>query len=536
MTNSGAIQILPVSRSLNLQIDALALFERLCGQQPHTLLLQSADTSATRGKKSLIVARSALHITCRNRLVEINALNANGETLIPWLERKLREGADVTRKGINIEAYYAPPSSGTDEERLAANSPLDVLRGLRQIARLPFAGNSKQDWALSPIFAGTFAYDLISSFESLPEPKFDLTNWPDFELWFPDQLIWVDHHHNACTVVCHAAGGRDSVHNYNDATTALAAHVATIAELSTQAGTETPPNSTYLAPNKPIADVDLKDAEFAQLVENLKHHIVAGDVFQIVPSRTFTVPCNQPLLAFRHLVSHNPSPYMFFINGSQGILFGASPETAVSVNGHSGRMTITPIAGTRPRGLRTDGTIDSDLDSRLEVELLLNEKEVAEHIMLVDLARNDVARVCIPGSRQVDRLLQVERYSHVMHLVSHVSGTLKPKLDALHAYTASMNMGTLVGAPKLKAAEILLQKESSRRGPYGGAVGYFNFQGDLDTAIIIRSAVVQAGKASVRAGAGVVHDSNPQAEAEETQRKAEAVLAALRRAHQEVCQ
>jgi len=273
--------------------------------------------------------------------------------------------------------------------------------------------------------------------------------------------------------------------------------------------------------------VDLSDAEYADLVVRLKQHIVAGDVFQIVASRTFTVPCSDPLAAYARLRKANPSPYLFYVAGRDTVVFGASPETAVKVHGSPRRVTIRPIAGTAARGRAAGGAIDPDLDSRREAALHLDEKETAEHMMLVDLARNDVARVSRPGTRQVTRLLTVDRYAHVMHLVSEVEGTLAEGQDALHAYTAAMNMGTLVGAPKIRAAQILREVETSRRGAYGGAVGYLSHDGAMDTAIVIRAAVVRDGTAQVRAGAGIVFDSDPAEEARETRRKAEAVLRAI---------
>jgi anthranilate synthase component 1 len=188
---------------------------------------------------------------------------------------------------------------------------------------------------------------------------------------------------------------------------------------------------------------------------------------------------------------------------------------------------LRPIAGTAARGRRADGSLDTELDARLQAALLTDTKELAEHMMLVDLARNDVARVSRAGTRRVSRLLTVDRYQHVMHIVSEVEGELAPGLDALHAYAASMNMGTLVGAPKIRAAELLRHHEPSRRGPYGGAVGYLTHRGEMDTAIVIRSALVQHGVAHVRAGAGVVLDSDPVREADETRRKAASVLQAL---------
>jgi anthranilate synthase component 1 len=273
--------------------------------------------------------------------------------------------------------------------------------------------------------------------------------------------------------------------------------------------------------------VDLTDPDFEELVSRLKQHIIAGDVFQIVASRTFTLPCANPLAAYGRLRSANPSPYLFYVRGDRATVFGASPETAVKVHGSPRRVTIRPIAGTAARGRTRSGSIEPDLDARREAALRLDEKETAEHMMLVDLARNDVARVSRPGSRQVSRLLTVDRYAHVMHLVSEVEGELAAGYDALHAYTAALNMGTLVGAPKIRAAQLLREVELSRRGPYGGAVGYLANDGTMDTAIVIRAAVVEDGTARVRAGAGIVYDSLPASEALETRRKAEAVLRAI---------
>ena len=212
-------------------------------------------------------------------------------------------------------------------------------------------------------------------------------------------------------------------------------------------------------------------------------------------------------------------------------MFGASPESALKYTKESNQVEIYPIAGTRPRGKRPDGTIDLDLDSRLELNLREDEKEKAEHIMLVDLARNDVAKVSKPGTRHLKELLKVDRYSHVMHLVSRVVGQLRDDLDALHAYQACMNMGTLVGAPKVSAASLIREVEKERRGSYGGAVGYINGHGDMDTCIVIRSAFVKNDTAYIQAGAGVVFDSDPQSEADETRAKAQAVISAVLSAH-----
>ena len=259
----------------------------------------------------------------------------------------------------------------------------------------------------------------------------------------------------------------------------------------------------------------------------MKEAIAAGEVYQVVPSRGFTMPCPDALAAYHELRAANPSPYMFYLGAPDFQLLGASPESALLHSAATGEVAIRPIAGTRPRGLTRRGDVDHERDTRLELELRTDAKEVAEHVMLVDLARNDVARVCAPGTRRVRDLLRVDRYSRVMHLVSEVVGTLAPGLDALDAFRASMTMGTLTGAPKLRAAELIRAAEGVRRGSYGGSVGYVRGDGELDTCIVIRSAFVRGGRALVQAGAGVVADSVPAAEAAETVHKASAVLAAV---------
>jgi anthranilate synthase component 1 len=256
----------------------------------------------------------------------------------------------------------------------------------------------------------------------------------------------------------------------------------------------------------------------------MKENVAAGDIFQAVPSRAFRTPCADPRAAFARLGAADPSRYLFFVDTPEFTLFGASPETAVAVRraGDERIVVVTPIAGTRPRG----GTIDED--DRMEADLRLDGKEIAEHMMLVDLARNDVARVAEPGTRRVARLLSVERFARVMHLVSRVEGRLEEDRDAIDALIACVTCGTLSGAPKLRALELIREAESSARGPYGGAVGWIAGDGSMDTSIVIRSAMVVDGIAEVRAGAGVVHDSDPASEAAETRQKAGAILAAIR--------
>jgi len=240
-------------------------------------------------------------------------------------------------------------------------------------------------------------------------------------------------------------------------------------------------------------------------------------------------PCpDEPLDVYRRLRELNPSPYMFYLNTPNTILLGSSPELNLRVSGTDTRnVEIRPIAGTKPRG-RVGKDIDADTDFRYEAELKLDRKELAEHMMLVDLARNDIARVAEPGSRVVTELLIAEKYASVQHLVSNVKGELAKELDALNAYLATMNMGTLTGAPKIEAMKLIRLYEKTKRGYYGGAVMYLTVDGQFDSCITIRSLQIKDHTAYVRVGAGIVHDSVPKTEFEETEHKADSCLRAVR--------
>jgi anthranilate synthase component 1 len=268
------------------------------------------------------------------------------------------------------------------------------------------------------------------------------------------------------------------------------------------------------------------DHDYERWIDTAREHIYAGDIFQVVPSRRFDLPLEgSSFNAYRMLRTLNPSPYMYFLRFAgtdehPGFeIAGSSPEPLVRVT--AGHIVTRPIAGTRRRGR------DEEEDAALAEELLKDEKERAEHVMLVDLARNDVGRVARYGSVSVDELMVIERYSHVMHIVSNVSGRLAEGLTAFDALLACFPAGTVTGAPKVRAMQIIDSLERTRRGPYAGVVGYFDFAGDLDTCITIRTIVATGGRAYVQAGAGVVADSQPAAEADETRRKAEALLRAV---------
>jgi len=537
--------ILPLVRELTGNPDPLELYRRFSegGRRPGTFLLESAETGAGAGERSLIGVGAALRIICTGRRVTVEALSANGRSLLPWIAEHLCHPESPERSkgpilvsqenGALTADFPALPEIERDEAtRARLLSPLDALR---TVVFGPCLLAHPID--ACHLAAGVFSYDLVELFEALPAGRPEQAETPHFEFVVPDRLVIVDHLRHRTLLVANAYGGAGSEANYHDAVRSIGDLMAAVnaagngenmgkGENMEKHEPAVLPQSSPFPQFSPFP-VDLSDAEYADLVVRLKQHIVAGDVFQIVASRTFTVPCSDPLAAYARLRKANPSPYLFYVAGRDTVVFGASPETAVKVHGSPRRVTIRPIAGTAARGRAAGGAIDPDLDSRREAALHLDEKETAEHMMLVDLARNDVARVSRPGTRQVTRLLTVDRYAHVMHLVSEVEGTLAEGQDALHAYTAAMNMGTLVGAPKIRAAQILREVETSRRGAYGGAVGYLSHDGAMDTAIVIRAAVVRDGTAQVRAGAGIVFDSDPAEEARETRRKAEAVLRAI---------
>jgi anthranilate synthase component 1 len=515
-------QLIALSRRLDgLRPDPCALYHALTQGRPDTLLFETADLSADGGSpaRSVIVTRAALRATCRGRTVRLDALDANGRAALPNVLRALEGRTDSISRAHDAATVTFPPIDfgAPEAHRRAAPSPLDAARALTSAHAVLGAPDP-----LAPLAAGVFAYDLLATFEPIapagaPAPH-DPLGFPDFELVLPDELVVLDHRSGSARVIALAIGSPAA---YHDAARRVGELVAQVRAAPTHLEVPAPPEVS--------ARVSVPEDQFISYVSDLKEEIAAGEVFQAVVSRAFVAPCEDPMGAYARLRRLNPSPYMFFVRGAEHTLLGASPETSVKVTrGRGARaVEIKPIAGTRRRGFTADGAIDADLDARVEAELRADTKELAEHMMLVDLARNDVARVSKPGTRRVHDLLSVERYSHVMHLVSRVTGELRDEVDALDAYAATLNMGTLVGAPKVRAAQLVHALEQTRRGPYGGAVGYVTHRGEMDTAIVIRSATVRDGLAYVRAGAGVVHDSDPAAEADETTRKARAVLTAL---------
>ncbi|NCP64343.1 MAG: anthranilate synthase component 1 [Paraglaciecola sp.] len=496
--------------------DPLHAYQYLCQDRAHNLLLESAEIDSKDNLKSLLLVDAALKLECWGQRVSITALSDNGRAVLPLFVQAAPLGVDLNVAEDIITLTFTSSDPELDEDsRLRSPAVFDALRMmLKNVVAI-------REHPHAVFLGGVFAYDLLASFEALPPVRDSANTCPDFMFYLAECLVLIDHQQQVCEVVGSVFSGKNVGNNYFAISQRLEQVKHKLTTIKALPFSTLPP----LSDSK--LQVNKSDERYKQDVLDLKEHILAGDIFQVVPSRIFSLPCQSPQAAYRALKLSNPSPYMFYLQADDFCIFGASPESALKYTKSTNQVEIYPIAGTRPRGKHLDGRVNLDLDSRLELELQQDLKERSEHIMLVDLARNDVAKVSQPGSRYVAELLKVDRYSHVMHLVSRVVGQLREDLDALHAYQACMNMGTLVGAPKVSAASLIRQVEQERRGSYGGAVGYVNGHGDMDTCIVIRSAFVRQGMAHIQAGAGVVYDSDPQAEADETRGKAQAVISAI---------
>lgn len=508
--------------------DPTQVFHALCVndnalETQNSLLLESAEINSKANLKSLLLIDAAVRIECRGHQVTMTAKSLNGQNLLQAVKANLTSDVLTQATDKTLTLSFDSPNDAIDEDsRLRQSSSFDALRVVQHsfdLSQLPDSlGTNKK---LAIFIGGSFAYDLVANFEDLGEAK-TIDNCPDYIFYVAETLMIFDHQTQHCSVQATAFNSTNSIQ------AELKQRLANIAEHCTDVAPL--PQATEVADMS--VETNISDEDFCQIVRNLKEFVVKGDIFQVVPSRRFSLPCPSPLSAYKALKQSNPSPYMFYMKDELFTLFGASPESALKYDADSEQIEIYPIAGTRRRGKNADGSINFDLDSRIELELRNDKKENAEHMMLVDLARNDVARIATAGSRHVADLLKVDRYSHVMHLVSRVVGELRCDLDALHAYQACMNMGTLTGAPKIRAMQLIRDVEQQRRGTYGGAVGYLTGEGDLDTCIVIRSAYVENGIAHIQAGAGVVFDSDPQSEADETRGKAQACISAIQLAHQ----
>jgi anthranilate synthase component 1 len=369
----------------------------------------------------------------------------------------------------------------------------------------PFAGGA----------VGVFAYDLVRSVEPLGEPNPDPVGVPDLALMLTDALVVFDHLKHTVTVLANVYADGDVEASYAEA-------VETIAEVRWRLSGPVPriAKQPARARSRPSFQSNMPREQFEANVARIIEYIYAGDAYQVVPSQRWSAAV--PIEAFsiyRGLRAVNPSPYMYFLDFGDFEVAGASPEPLITVNGRT--VATRPIAGTRPRGA------NADEDRRIAEELLADPKERSEHVMLVDLGRNDLGRVCEYGSVKVEDFMAIEHYSHVMHIVSSVTGTLRDGVGSLQALRSVLPAGTLSGAPKVRAMQIIDELEPVKRGGYGGAIGYVSYAGDLDTCIHIRTVVVKDGVAHVQAGGGTVADAKPDYEFRESEAKARAVLQAV---------
>ncbi len=476
-------RVVPVTRKVLADSETpLSAYRKLAADRPGTFLLESAENGRSWSRWSFIGAGAPCALTVR-------------EGRAVWL------GA-------------APEGVPGDGDPLAAlRATMELLSTGRPPGMPPLSGG----------LVGFFTYDFVRRLERLPELALDDLGLPDMLLLLATDLAAVDHHEGTITLIANAVnwdGSEERVEEaYDDAVRRLDVMTAALGQpLHSTVATFSRPEPRPSAQRTP--------EEYGAVVERLVAEIEAGEAFQVVPSQRFEMETTaEPIDVYRMLRATNPSPYMYLLhipNGSGGTAFsivGSSPEALVTVQ--DGRATTHPIAGTRWRG-RTE-----EEDQLLAKDLLTDEKECAEHLMLVDLGRNDLGRVCVPGSVRVEDYSHIERYSHVMHLVSTVTGLLADGRTAVDAVTACFPAGTLSGAPKVRAMELIEEVEKTRRGLYGGVVGYLDFAGNADFAIAIRTALMRDGTAYVQAGGGVVADSNGPYEYTEASNKAKAVLAAI---------
>ncbi len=433
-----------------------------------------------------------------------------------FLLESVEGGERLARYSFIGTEPYQVIKTGPGEEHGAVDPLMPVEKALARmkVVRAPdvqrFSGGA----------VGYLSYEAIDYFERLPSPESDPLGLPESVFMLTTTFLIFDHVSHKIRIVSHARLDGDIERAYAEATERIDELAGRLA---------VPVNRPQGAPADGVRSgrvaSNMTREQYDAAVGRIINYIYAGDCIQVVYSQRFSRKTDaRPFDIYRALRGINPSPYMFFLHLGDFHVVGASPEMLVRCV--DGRLDYHPIAGTRPRGATPQE------DAALEDELRSSEKERAEHIMLVDLGRNDVGRVSVPGSVAVTQLMEVERYSHVMHLVSHVTGDLKPELSCYEVLRSCFPAGTLSGAPKIRAMEIIAELEPDKRGPYGGAAGYFTFSGDMDTAIMLRTMVVKDGVAYVQAGGGIVADSDAGEEYEETVAKARALMRAIDQAEE----
>ncbi len=487
-----AHNVVPVTHSFISDLETpVSAFLKL-GAPRRAFLLESAEQGQHLGRYSFLgVGARALVTYADGRLI----IQENGDRLEV-------EHADPFAAAAELLTSYRPPA--------VSDLP-------------PLAGG----------LVGYFGYDLVRRLEPLPEAPPDDLGLPEMAFLLADTVLVFDHLKHVITVVANAfVEGRDIDGPYARA-------IGRIADVRTKLSAPLPSDAAFTGhiphggqqsglaaePSRPVMS-SMTRQQYEVGVERIREYVYDGDAFQVVLSQRFSTPVDVSSFAvYRGLRAVNPSPYMYYIAFDDFALCGSSPEPLVTVQ--DGRVETRPIAGTRRRGA------NAAEDRRLIADLRADEKERAEHLMLVDLGRNDLGRVCKPGSVVVDEFMEMELYSHVIHMVSSVSGTLLEGMTPTDALKAAFPAGTVSGAPKVRAMQIIDELEPVRRGPYAGAIGYLSYGGDLDTCICIRTIIVKDGVAYLQAGAGIVADSDPGREYEETQNKAAALLRAIQLAHDE---
>ncbi|WP_018567522.1 anthranilate synthase component I [Streptomyces sp. PsTaAH-124] len=483
---AGDRRVIPVTRKLLADGDTpVALYRKLAAERPGTFLLESAENGRSWSRYSFVGVRSSATLTARD-----------GRT--HWL------GSPPV--GVPVEGDPLAALRATVE---ALHTPRDLAQDL---GLPPFTGG----------MVGYLGYDIVRRLEKVGPGERDDLKLPELTMLLTSDLAVLDHWDGTVLLIANAINHNDLDTGvdeaYADAVARLDAMEADLSRPVAQPPAALPPSEL------PEYTARWGGADFRAAVEDVKERIRAGEAFQVVPSQRFETPCTASALdVYRVLRATNPSPYMYLFRLDGFDVVGSSPEALVKVE--DGRAMVHPIAGTRPRGATPQQ------DQALADELLADPKERAEHLMLVDLGRNDLGRVCEPGSVEVVDFMSIERYSHVMHIVSTVTGRVAPGRTAFDVLTACFPAGTLSGAPKPRALQIIDELEPSRRGLYGGCVGYLDFAGDSDTAIAIRTALLRDGTAYVQAGAGIVADSDPVAEDMECRNKAAAVLRAVHTAN-----